>query len=101
MEPGGQVAPNLLAGLELEDLVGEPLGLGGGDGREQGLDGRDEGRAHAEPAEPHAEEGEHRPGLAGHLAADGHGRPGAGVLVRTGPDGCLLAFSATNTVAVP
>ena len=31
----------------------------------------------------------------------GHGRPGAGVLVRTGPDGCLLAFSATNPVAVP
>ena len=23
------------------------------------------------------------------------------MLVRTGPDGCLLAFSATNTVAVP
>ena len=31
----------------------------------------------------------------------GHGRPGAGVLVRTGADGCLLAFSATNPVAVP
>jgi sugar/nucleoside kinase (ribokinase family) len=37
--------------------------------------------------------------LAGRVAS--HGRPGAGVLVRTGPGGCLLAFSATNTVAVP
>ena len=31
----------------------------------------------------------------------GHGRPGAGVLVRTGPDGCLLSFSATEPLAVP
>ncbi len=48
--------------------------------------------------------GEARPAAALCALADrvaGHGRPGAGVLVRTGPDGCLLAFSATNTVAVP
>ena len=31
VEPGGQVGPDLLAGLELEHLVGEPLGLGGRD----------------------------------------------------------------------
>ena len=37
--------------------------------------------------------------LAARLA--GHGRPRAGVLVRTGPDGCLLAFSATEPLAVP
>ena len=48
--------------------------------------------------------GEARPADALRALADrvaGHGRPGAGVLVRTGPDGCLLAFSATRTVAVP
>jgi sugar/nucleoside kinase (ribokinase family) len=48
--------------------------------------------------------GEARPAGALRALADraaGHGRAGAGVLVRTGPDGCLLAFSATNTVAVP
>ncbi len=48
--------------------------------------------------------GEDRPAaalrvLAGRAA--GHGRPGAGVLVRTGPDGCLLSFSATEQLAVP
>jgi sugar/nucleoside kinase (ribokinase family) len=37
--------------------------------------------------------------LAGHLAR--HGRRDAGVLVRTGPDGCLLDFSATEPLAVP
>ena len=37
--------------------------------------------------------------LAARLA--GHGRPAAGVLVRTGPDGCLLSFSATEPLAVP
>lgn len=37
--------------------------------------------------------------LADRLA--GGGRPGAGVLVRTGPDGCLLSFSATEPLAVP
>jgi sugar/nucleoside kinase (ribokinase family) len=37
--------------------------------------------------------------LAGRLAR--HGRRGAGVLVRTGPDGCLLGFSATEPLAVP
>jgi sugar/nucleoside kinase (ribokinase family) len=37
--------------------------------------------------------------LAGRLG--GHGRPGAGVLVRTGPGGCLLSFSATEPLAVP
>ena len=32
----------------------------------------------------------------------GGGRPGAGVLLRTGPDGCLLSsFSATKPLAVP
>jgi sugar/nucleoside kinase (ribokinase family) len=48
--------------------------------------------------------GEARPADALRALADrvaGHGRPGAGVLVRTGPDGCLLALSATNPVAVP
>ena len=48
--------------------------------------------------------GEASPADALHALADraaGHGRPGAGVLVRTGPDGCLLALSATNPVAVP
>ena len=29
MEPGGEIAPDLLAGLELQDLVGESLGLSG------------------------------------------------------------------------
>jgi len=29
------------------------------------------------------------------------GRPGGGVLVRTGPEGCLLAFSTTDPVQVP
>jgi sugar/nucleoside kinase (ribokinase family) len=48
--------------------------------------------------------GEARPADALRALTDrvaGHGRPAPGVLVRTGPDGCLLAFSATNTVAVP
>jgi sugar/nucleoside kinase (ribokinase family) len=49
--------------------------------------------------------GEERPAaalraLAARLA--GRGRPGARVLVRTGPDGCLLSsFSATQPLAVP
>ena len=37
--------------------------------------------------------------LAGRLA--GRGRRGAGVLVRTGSDGCLLSFSAMEPLAVP
>ncbi len=37
--------------------------------------------------------------LAGRLAT--RGRAGAGVLVRTGPAGCLLAWSATQPLAVP
>jgi sugar/nucleoside kinase (ribokinase family) len=48
--------------------------------------------------------GEARPADALRALTDrvaGHGRPAPGVLVRTGPDGCLLAFSATNPVAVP
>ncbi len=48
--------------------------------------------------------GEASPAAALRALADraaGHGRPGAGVLIRTGSDGCLLAFSATKTVAVP
>ena len=49
--------------------------------------------------------GEDRPAAALRALADrlaARGRPGARVLVRTGPDGCLLSsFSATQPLAVP
>ena len=36
LEPGGQVGADLVAGVELEHVMGEPLGLGGRDRRRAG-----------------------------------------------------------------